>query len=95
MRTVLLLAWLSAANAFLAKSSVAVTTFQNNKVPKILTSIRGGDTALNAGADFSDAAQALFGNMISPASMLAGKLFLESTIPVLDSACRTGSLPDM
>lgn len=99
MRT-LLLVWLSATltcHAFVAgsgpirldssKKTSIVTPFQNkNIMPAVVTNIRGGDSsALSAGADYSSAAQALFGNMISPASMLAGGLvpisFLAPQLP--------------
>lgn len=60
-------------------------TTPSQSIDDVVTRLRGGDTALSAGADYSGAAQALFGNMIAPASMLAGGLvpmsFLAPPIP--------------
>lgn len=65
----------------LKKSSITTSSQSKQAVMRI----RGGDSALNAGSDYSDAAQALFGNMIGPASMLAGGLvpisFLAPPLP--------------
>lgn len=46
-----------------------------NKQKQVILSLRGGGSALSASAaDYSDAARVLFGNVISPAAMLAGGL---------------------
>ena len=68
--------------------SVVSTYTEHKKCPlrqSVLPELRGGATALNGAGDYSGAARALFGNLVSPAAMLTGGLvplgFLAAPLP--------------